>query len=128
MTALQPRALADGRPLQPTAFKEPFCAAGHSNKKMCLFADFLISDPRGKFVVCGSEDHSISFWDVNSKKVCNHDGGVACARLPFNPNAEPGCLMPCSKFKSSMGVHLLRRRARATAPPSSALLPAPSTA
>ena len=83
MIAVQPRALVDGRPSQPTTFREPFCAAGHSNKKMCLFADFLISDPRGKFVVCGSEDHSISFWDVNSKKVCNHywDGGLCSSTI-----------------------------------------------
>lgn len=70
--------LLGGRPSQPTAVREPFCAAGHSNKKMCLFADFLISDPRGKFVVCGSEDHSISFWDVNSKKVREYYWGLAC--------------------------------------------------
>ena len=44
-------------------------AAGHKNEAYCLFAAFITADPKGKFVVCGSEDHSIYLWDLNKKEV-----------------------------------------------------------
>lgn len=43
--------------------------AGHKNEAYCLFAAFITADQKGKWVVCGSEDHSIYLWDLNKKEV-----------------------------------------------------------
>ena len=45
------------------------CLAGHKNELFCLFAAFITADPKGKWVVCGSEDNSIYIWDLNKKEV-----------------------------------------------------------
>lgn len=43
---------------------------GHKNDKFALQASFLVNEPSDrKYVVCGSEDHSVYFWDLNSRKV-----------------------------------------------------------
>ena len=43
--------------------------AGHKNCKHCLFAAFCITDPKkGKWIVAGSEDHSIYIWGLNDKQ------------------------------------------------------------
>ena len=45
------------------------CRAGHRNRKHCLFAAFSITDPQErKWIVAGSEDHSIYIWGINSKQ------------------------------------------------------------
>lgn len=43
--------------------------AGHVNSYFCLFAAFITADPKGKWVVCGSEDNNIFIWDLNKKEV-----------------------------------------------------------
>ena len=43
---------------------------GHKNDKFALQASFLVNEPSDKkYVVCGSEDHHIYFWDLNSKEI-----------------------------------------------------------
>ena len=45
------------------------CCAGHKNMQHCIFAAFSVSDQKGKWVVSGSEDHSICIWHLNGKQV-----------------------------------------------------------
>lgn len=43
--------------------------AGHKNCKHCVFAAFCITDPKkGKWIVAGSEDHSVYIWGLNNKQ------------------------------------------------------------
>ena len=44
-------------------------SAGHVNNKFCMFAQFSVTDPNGKWIICGSEDHSIYIWDLQKKNV-----------------------------------------------------------
>ena len=44
-------------------------SAGHVNNKFCMFAQFSVTDPSGKWIICGSEDHSIYIWDLQKKNV-----------------------------------------------------------
>ena len=44
-------------------------SAGHSNSKHCVFAAFYTSDPEVRWIVVGSEDHSVYMYDVNKKEV-----------------------------------------------------------
>lgn len=66
------------------------CSAGHVNEHFCLFAAFITADIKGKWVVCGSEDHSIFLWDLNKKEVSclcilqhslHHCGYTGCRSL-----------------------------------------------
>jgi WD40 repeat protein len=45
------------------------CLAGHKNDKFCTFAVFSTTDPDGKWVVSGSEDHGVYIWDLNKREV-----------------------------------------------------------
>ena len=42
---------------------------GHKNDKFCTFAVFSTTDPDGKWVVSGSEDHGVYIWDLNRREV-----------------------------------------------------------
>ena len=43
--------------------------AGHVNSKHCLFASFGTTDLKGKWIISGSEDHSIHIWHLNTRAV-----------------------------------------------------------
>lgn len=57
--------------------------AGHVNEHFCLFAAFITADSKGKWVVCGSEDHAILLWDLNKKDVSLHANATACMLCPM---------------------------------------------
>ena len=42
--------------------------AGHENRKHCIFAAFLVTDPCAKRIVAGSEDGAVCFWDLQTKQ------------------------------------------------------------
>ncbi|KAK9846338.1 hypothetical protein WJX81_001869 [Elliptochloris bilobata] len=42
---------------------------GHKNRMHCLFGAFCVTDTKGKWIVAGSEDHSIFIWGLNTKQV-----------------------------------------------------------
>ena len=44
-------------------------SAGHTNTKHCIFACFSVTDQKGKWVISGSEDHTIWIWHLNTTKV-----------------------------------------------------------
>ena len=57
--------------------------AGHRNEEFCLFAAFITADSKGKWVVCGSEDHAILLWDLNKKDVSLQASDTACMLCPL---------------------------------------------
>lgn len=46
--------------------------AGHVNQKHCIFATLSVTDKKGKWVISGSEDHSIYIWHLNGRHVSPH--------------------------------------------------------
>ena len=43
---------------------------GHRNTRHCLQAAFLVNEPSDeKYIVCGSEDHHVFLWRLNTKSI-----------------------------------------------------------
>lgn len=55
-------------------------SAGHTNTKHCIFACFSVTDQKGKWVISGSEDHSIWIWHLNTTQVkpAKHVSATPC--------------------------------------------------
>ena len=92
------------------------CRAGHKNCKHCLFAAFCVTDPKkGKWIVAGSEDHSVYIWGLNNKQArpglglllpdCAH----VCMNAMFGLLEASGCVwlgqpVPAKRLSSAF-VH-----------------------
>ena len=72
--------------------------AGHENRKHCVFAAFMVTDARARYIVSGSEDGCVCLWDLQSKQVRRHD--------VFTP------AVPCSYLCALLG-HAFKPEARA---------------
>jgi len=65
---------------------------GHANTKYCLTAAVdqgASMHPRKPYVLCGSEDHSIFMWDVNSKEVVQRIEGRSGPESPGDGHFAP---------------------------------------
>ena len=60
--------------------------AGHENRKHCVFAAFMVTDARARYIVAGSEDGCICLWDLQTKQARRpQHPPVPCASTPVHP-------------------------------------------
>ena len=67
---------------------------GHKNEKYCMFATFSVTC--GKWIVCGSEDHKIYLWNLQTKEVAQTLEGHTDAVISVSVHPTQNLLASCA--------------------------------
>lgn len=68
---------------------------GHENAKHCCFGAFSTTDAKGRWVVSGSEDHSVYLWGLNHKQIVQVLAGRPSADSPGSGHCAPVLGVSC---------------------------------